>query len=361
MVEIRVDKVTKIFNAKKKEVVALKDIDLTVESGKSFGIVGPSGAGKTTLMRIIAGLDVPNTGEIYFGDQLVSKNGKLIISPEKRNIGMVFQNWALYPNMTAYDNIAFPLISHHLNKETIEKRVKDVAITLGVENVLTHYPREMSGGQQQRVSLARALVKNPSILILDEPFSNLDAAMRDSARALVKKIQDELRITTLIVSHDPADIFSIASQAGVLLDGKFVQIDSPLRIYNQPKSLGVAKLVGDIITLSGNIETEGDKKFVKVANLKFIIPNSLEPSEKITFGFRPEDVKISVNEDMTDYTNAGRVIVKVSSYSGGAFRIIVSPIETENIEIFAFSDVPYEINQSLFFYYKKDKLKLFPQ
>jgi glucose/arabinose transport system ATP-binding protein len=361
MVEIRVDKVTKIFNAKKKEVVALKDIDLTVESGKSFGIVGPSGAGKTTLMRIIAGLDVPNIGEIYFGDQLVSKNGKLIISPEKRNIGMVFQNWALYPNMTAYDNIAFPLISHHLNKETTEKRVKDVAITLGVENVLTHYPREMSGGQQQRVSLARALVKNPSILILDEPFSNLDAAMRDSARALVKKIQDELKITTLIVSHDPADIFSIASQAGVLLDGKFVQIDSPLRIYNQPKSLGVAKLVGDIITLSGNIETEGDKKFVKVANLKFIIPNSLEPSEKITFGFRPEDVKISVNEDMIDYTNAGRVIVKVSSYSGGAFRIIVSPIETENIEIFAFSDVPYEINQSLFFYYKKDKLKLFPQ
>lgn len=361
MVEIRVDKVTKIFKAKKKDVVALKDVDLTVDSGKSFGIVGPSGAGKTTLMRIIAGLDVPNEGEIYFGDQLVSKNGKLIISPEKRNIGMVFQNWALYPNMTAYDNIAFPLISHHLSKETIEKRVKDVATTLGVENVLTHYPREMSGGQQQRVSLARALVKNPSILILDEPFSNLDAAMRDSARALVKKIQDELKITTLIVSHDPADIFSIASQAGVLLDGKFVQIDSPLKIYNQPKSLGVAKLVGDIITLSGNIETEGDKKFVKVANLKFIIPHSSEPSEKIIFGFRPEDVKISVKEDMTEYTNAGRVIVKVSSYSGGAFRIIVSPIESENIEIFAFSDVPYEINQSLFFYYKEDKLKIFPQ
>ncbi|MFP3306988.1 MAG: ABC transporter ATP-binding protein, partial [Thermocladium sp.] len=159
-------------------------------SGESFGILGPSGAGKTTLMRIIAGLDVPTAGELYFNDELVAASNRLIVPPEDRNIGMVFQTWALYPNMTAYDNIAFPLKSLKISKAEEQKKINDIAEILGISHVLNHYPRELSGGQQQRVALARALVKNPSILLLDEPFSNLDARIRDSARALVRRIQN---------------------------------------------------------------------------------------------------------------------------------------------------------------------------
>ncbi|MEM0073599.1 MAG: glucose ABC transporter ATP-binding protein GlcV [Thermoplasmatales archaeon] len=355
MVSINIDDVSKIFKARTKEVKALEHVKITVNSGESFGIVGPSGAGKTTLMRIIAGLDVPTEGTVYFEDKVVSSNGKLIILPEHRNIGMVFQNWALYPNMTAFENIAFPLRSRHLKNPEIEEMVHEIAKVLGIEEVLTHYPREMSGGQEQRVALARALVKKPSILILDEPFSNLDAAMRDGARALVKRVQDRLKVTTLIVSHDPADIFSIAGKAGVLIRGKFEQVDSPLNIYNNPNNLAVAKLVGDIISFKVTIGTNGK---ANLSNLSFSLPREVNSEGKNVIGFRPEDVTVSQKDAIDGFVNAGKVKVKVSSYSGGSFKIIVAPIDNEELELFAFSDIPYAADTVLNYYYRPDRLKL---
>ncbi|MEM0127919.1 MAG: glucose ABC transporter ATP-binding protein GlcV [Thermoplasmatales archaeon] len=356
MVTIKVEAVTKVFSAKKKEVKALNDVNIIVKSGESFGIVGPSGAGKTTLMRIIAGLDVPTDGNVYFGDSLVSSKGKLIVLPEYRNIGMVFQNWALYPNMTGFENIAFPLRSRHLKNTEIEEMVHEISKVLGVEEVLTHYPREMSGGQEQRVALARALVKKPSILILDEPFSNLDAAMRDGARALVKRIQDRLKVTTLIVSHDPADIFSIAERAGVLVRGKFEQVDSPLRIYNDPKTLAVAKLVGDIISFRAVLSNNDNTAII--SNLSFILPKKIDQGNTYVIGFRPEDIAVSQKDSLEGYVGAGKVKVKVSSYSGGSFKIIVAPVDNDDLELFAFSDVPYAIDTILNYYYRPDRLKL---
>lgn len=365
MVKISVKNVTKAFKTKKKETIALEKIDMEVESGESFGIVGPSGAGKTTLMRIIAGLDVPTSGEVIFSGKVMSMDGKLIVPPEKRHIGMVFQNWALYPNLTAFENIAFPLRSEHMEENNIKEKVHEIASTLGIGEVITHYPRELSGGQQQRVSLARALVKSPSVLILDEPFSNLDAAMRDSARGMVKKLQNDLGITTLIVSHDPADIFSIASQAGVILYGQFQQVDSPLKIYNDPASLSVSKLVGEIISVKAIYVEEGSGSYLKCGNLKFELDSEnlkamrSEKLDNIEFGFRPEDVKLSNNLKIEGYENAGKVKIKVSSYSGGAFKIVVSTLTDENIELYAFNDVPFEIGTELNFMYKKERIKIF--
>lgn len=367
MVKISVSEVSKVFKTRKKETVALEQINMEVQSGESFGIVGPSGAGKTTLMRIIAGLDIPTSGEVRFEDRLMSKEGRLIVPPEKRHIGMVFQNWALYPNLTAFENIAFPLRSEHIEEDKIKEKVEETAEKLGIDKVISHFPRELSGGQQQRVSLARALVKVPSILILDEPFSNLDAAMRDSARAMVKSIQQEMRVTTLIVSHDPADIFSIAAQAGVLLNGQFQQVDSPLKIYNDPVSLPVSRLVGEFIYVNGSYVKEESISLLKSGNLKFEIePDTSSVLESdnqgmIEFGFRPEYVRVSERSKLEGYENAGKVKVKVSSYSGGAFKVVVSPLNDENIELYSFNDVPYDTGKELYLFYKKKRIKIFKE
>ena len=362
MVNITVRNVTKIFKSRNKTVVALNNVNLEVKSGEAFGIVGPSGAGKTTLMRIIAGLEVPTSGEVLFDDKVVSKDGKIIVPPEKRNIGMVFQNWALYPNLTAFENIAFPLRNQKLPEDEIKQKVQEIAEILGISHVLSHYPRELSGGQQQRVAIARALVKSPGILILDEPFSNLDANLRDSARALVKRLQEKFNVTTLIVSHDPADIFSIASRAAVLVDGKIEQLGSPIEIYNNPVSLRVAKLVGEIIAEKGVVANVNGKKVIKCGNLIFqpIFDIPANDSEEVEFGLRPEDVKISKDEKLEGFELAGKVVVKVSSYSGGAFRIVVSPIENEEIELYALSEVPMKVKDVVNLFYRKEKLKVFP-
>ncbi len=363
MVKIVVKNVNKIFRSKNKNVVALKDINLEVSSGEAFGIVGPSGAGKTTLMRIIAGLDVPTTGEVWFDGNVISKDGRILVPPERRNIGMVFQNWALYPNLTAFENIAFPLRSQKLPKDQISQKVQEIAEILGIKDVLSHYPRELSGGQQQRVSIARALVKSPSILLLDEPFSNLDTAMRDSARALVKRLQEKFNVTTLIVSHDPADIFSIASKAAVLVDGKIEQMDSPLELYNNPVSLKVAKLVGEIVTGKGIVTIISDKKAIKCDNLIFqpATESSINVSDEVEFGLRPEDVKILKDNKLEGFELAGKVAVKVSSYSGGAFKIVITPIENEEIELYVLNDVPMKVGEVVNLFYRKEKLKVFPK
>jgi glucose/arabinose transport system ATP-binding protein len=358
MVKVIIKNVTKIFKSKKKEVVALDKINLEINSGESFGILGPSGAGKTTLLRIIAGLDVPTAGELYFNDKLVAASNRLIVPPEDRNIGMVFQTWALYPNMTAYDNIAFPLKSLKISKAEERRRVYEIAEILGISHVLNHYPRELSGGQQQRVALARALVKNPSILLLDEPFSNLDARIRDSARALVKKVQSEFKITTITVSHDPADIFSVTERAGVIIHGKLVQVDKPSIIYSKPASLEVAKLIGDLVELNGRVEDRNGATYAVVDDFSFPI-NKINASN-VRLGIRLEDLKISKESSLSsDWFLVGRARVKVSSYSGGLFRVTVVPPSNDNTEVVVVTDKPFDVGEEVNLFVRLGKVLVF--
>lgn len=192
--------------------------------------------------------------------------------------------------MTAFDNIAFPLTNMKVSKSEMRQKVEEVAKVLEISSVLEHYPRELSGGQQQRVALARAIVKSPSVLLLDEPFSNLDARIRDSARALVRDIAEKLRLTVIMVSHDPADIFSISNRVGVIFQGELVQVGKPEEIYNTPKSFHVVRLIGEINELKGKVIEEDGKNILTIGNLA--IPISGEYKGEVKVGIRPENLRL---------------------------------------------------------------------
>ncbi|TRM86058.1 ABC transporter ATP-binding protein, partial [Sulfolobus sp. E3] len=354
MVDIKVEKLSKIFKKGKTEVRAVDNISITLESGTAFGVLGPSGHGKTTFLRLIAGLEEPTDGYIYFGNEVVSEPKRVVLGPEKRGIAMVFQNWALYPNMTVFDNIAFPLKLAKVPKDKIEPKVKEVADELGLGGVLNRYPKELSGGQMQRTALARALVKDPKVLLLDEPFSNLDAQVRESARALVRKIQRERKLTTLIVSHDPADIFAIANRAGVIVQGKFAQIGNPIEIYESPASEIIARLTGEINLINAKII----KNYAIVGNLNIPLDYKLDDIDEAIIGIRPDDITLS-DERKDKYMDVGMVKVKLVSYSSGIFKIIVNPISNEDIEIIVDSDEPLEIGSEKHLLIRAGKVKVF--
>ena len=364
MVTVTLKNLSKIYQTRKHTVTALDSVSLTIESGSSFGILGPSGAGKTTLMRIISGLDIPSHGQVLFNSTPVASDGRLLVPPEHRKIGMVFQNWALYPNMTAFDNIAFPLDAMKLSEEDIENRILDVSKTLSITNILDHYPREISGGQMQRVALARAIVKRPSILILDEPFSNLDARVRDSARTLVRELQRRLDITMLIVSHDPADIFSVSDSAGVLVDGKLVQNGKPMDIYRFPVSLKAARLVGDLNEFEGRAYGNGKEAGLEIGRFRIPLPNTgtLKEGAAYNIGVRPEDIRFESDmqeRESEGWVMLGKVRVRIVSYSGGLFKIIASPSDGDSLEIFTFAESPFEIGKELRFYIRPSGVRYF--
>ncbi|TRM76370.1 ABC transporter ATP-binding protein, partial [Sulfolobus sp. A20-N-F8] len=224
----------------------------------------------------------------------------------------------------------------------------------GLGGVLNRYPKELSGGQMQRTALARALVKDPKVLLLDEPFSNLDAQVRESARALVRKIQRERKLTTLIVSHDPADIFAIANRAGVIVQGKFAQIGNPIEIYESPASEIIARLTGEINLINAKII----KNYAIVGNLNIPLDYKLDDIDEAIIGIRPDDITLS-DERKDKYMDVGMVKVKLVSYSSGIFKIIVNPISNEDIEIIVDSDEPLEIGSEKHLLIRAGKVKVF--
>ncbi len=239
MARVRLVDVVKRFG----KTIAVDHVSLDIRDGEFFALLGPSGSGKTTTLRLIAGLEVPDEGEIYIDDRLVNH-----VHPKDRDIAMVFQNYALYPHMTVYENIAFPLIARRrelgLSKEDIRKRVVEIARMLGIEELLNRYPSQLSGGQQQRVALARALVRKPKVWLLDEPLSNLDAKLRLLMRAELKKLQRELGVTTIYVTHDQVEALSMADRIAVMDKGRVQQVGTPHELYYRPANTFVATFIG---------------------------------------------------------------------------------------------------------------------
>ncbi|HEV2358784.1 MAG TPA: ABC transporter ATP-binding protein [bacterium] len=220
-------------------VIAVDDISLTVGEGELVALLGPSGCGKSTALFLVAGLYRPSAGRILFGDRVVND-----VPPQNRGVGMMFQSYALYPHLTVFENIAFPLRVKRLPAGEVSRRVHEVAALAGITEVLPRRPGQLSGGQQQRVALCRALVKAPAVLLLDEPLSNLDARLREVTRAEIKRLQRELRITTLFVSHDQAEALGIADRVGVMQNGKLVAVMTPGELYDHPPSRFVAEFIG---------------------------------------------------------------------------------------------------------------------
>jgi len=239
LARVRLEKVVKKYG----RVVAVDHVDLDIKDGEFFSLLGPSGCGKTTTLRLIAGLEFPDEGFIYIDDRVVND-----VHPKDRDIAMVFQNYALYPHMTVFENIAFPLETRrkvlNLSKDEIRKMVSETARFLGIEELLDRYPSQLSGGQQQRVALARALVRKPKVWLLDEPLSNLDAKLRVLMRSELKRLQKQLGITTIYVTHDQVEAMGMADRIAVMNKGRVAQVGTPEELYSRPADIFVATFIG---------------------------------------------------------------------------------------------------------------------
>ena len=290
--KVRLENVCKNYG----KATVLKNININIERGERVIFLGPSGSGKTTLLKIIAGLESISKGNIFFDDSLVNN-----LSPSERNISMVFQNYGLYPHMTARENITFGLKMRKLPPETIRQRLESVANMLGLDNLLERLPRELSGGQQQRVALARAIVKEAPLFLLDEPLSNLDAQLRSMARVELVNIHKKIESTMIYVTHDQTEAMTIGQKIIVFSDGQVQQVGSPLEIYHRPINLFVAKFIGNPPMNLIPIRIIG--KEILFSNLKLEIPyeikNRIDWSNIYnakTLGIRPEDIHLATEK-----------------------------------------------------------------
>ncbi len=293
--EVRLEGLSKHFN----KVVAVDALTLTIEDGKLIGLLGPSGCGKSTTLFMLAGLYDPSGGAIYFGDEEVTR-----VAPEKRGIGLVFQNYALYPHMTVLDNVLFPLINLKIPKNEAKKMAYEMTELVQISELLNRKPKELSGGQQQRVAIARALVKKPRLLLLDEPLSNLDARLRIETREEIRRIQQEVHITTVFVTHDQEEAMSISDKIAVLDKGVLQQYEEPQQMYKRPANRFVAKFMGTpAINL---LEAEVNNGELRCNSVVLRRTPALADGP-VAIGIRPESFKV-VEQGFTIFVDTVEVI-----------------------------------------------------
>lgn len=288
MSAIRFQSVGKDFGA----LVVLNEITLDIQSGEFVVFVGPSGCGKSTLLRILAGLESASRGNVFIGDQRVND-----LPPKDRDIAMVFQNYALYPHMTVYQNLEFPLRNQSMPKPMRHEAIHAAASLLNIEAYLDRYPRELSGGQRQRVAMGRAIVREPRVFLFDEPLSNLDAALRSQMRKETKQLHRRLRSTMVFVTHDQVEAMTMADRIVVMKDGQLQQVGTPDEIYNAPANVFVAGFVGTpaMNILHGRIQGGADQPVFAVADSGAEIPlpaNDTRIQDVATIGVRPEHVVV---------------------------------------------------------------------
>lgn len=317
---------SKHFKDRKGNVAkAVTDLDITIPSGKLIGLLGPSGCGKSTTLYMIAGLHKPTAGKIFFGDSDVTN-----VPPEKRGIGLVFQNYALYPHLTVRKNILFPLENQKVPKEKALQLAQKYADLVDIGQLMDRKPKELSGGQQQRVAIARALIKTPKVLLLDEPLSNLDARLRLQTRVEIKRIQRETGITTIFVTHDQEEAMSISDEIVVMNNGLFQQMGKPQDVYDEPVNLFVAKFLGNpaINIFEGEIRN----KRLYIDDIEFGNGYTGDDRE-VLIGVRPESFALNMENGKLpidlDYTeHIGRDVTVVGRVEGQSITIrIIIPSE----------------------------------
>ncbi len=268
------------------DVEAASGVTLDVAAGRFLALLGPSGCGKTTVLRMIAGFETPDRGEVEIGGRRVG-GPDVFVPPEQRRIGMVFQEYALFPHLTVEQNTAFGLNGRAHRSE----RIHDVLVLVGLEGVKDRMPHELSGGQQQRVALARALAPRPEVILLDEPFSNLDAGLRDRVRQDVRRILRKAGVTAVFVTHDQEEALSLADEIAVMIDGHIMQADRPERLYRRPATHRVATFLGDANFLPG--QASNDRVECEVGTL----PLMEDAEGEVEIMFRPEDLLLTLDEN----------------------------------------------------------------
>jgi iron(III) transport system ATP-binding protein len=289
MIRVAVEGVEKRFGT----VVALKEVSVTIEPGELFFLLGPSGCGKTTLLRCLAGFYIPDRGKVLFGEDDVTR-----LAPHKRNTGMMFQSYALWPHMTVEENVAFGLEQRKVGKQELRQRVAEALDSVHMGQYAKRKPNQLSGGQQQRIALARALVIRPQCLLLDEPLSNLDAKLRLEMRQEIRRVCKDFNLTTIYVTHDQKEALSIADRMAVLHDGEILQVGAPADIYKRPRTRFVADFIGETNFIAGTVVRQGAGTLLvrtPVGELSGVAGDpeaSFSDGQAVTVSIRPECIKL---------------------------------------------------------------------
>ncbi|MBS7637443.1 ABC transporter ATP-binding protein [Candidatus Bathyarchaeota archaeon] len=323
MVEVRLERVTKRFG----RVVAVDEVTLSIRDGELFTLLGPSGCGKTTVLRIIAGLELPDSGRVYFGDRDVT-----FMKAYERRAVMVFQNYALWPHMKIYDNVAFGLRLMRLGRGEISKRVREALEMVRLEGFEDRYPNQLSGGEQQRVALARALAVEPEVLLLDEPLSNLDAKLRVEMREELRRLQKEFKITSIYVTHDQEEALSISDRVAVMNRGRIHQVGTPLEVYEEPIDPFVASFIGRASTIYGIMTgVEEGLAVVDSGGMRFKgrLLEKVPEGSRVVAIFRPEDFTFGQE---AEGLNMFEGVVDTVIFLGAHFHIRV---QVDGVELLA--------------------------
>jgi len=328
------------------DVTAVNNVSFSIEKNDFFTLLGPSGCGKTTTLRLIAGLEIPDEGKILIADQDVTY--KL---PKERNVAMVFQNYALYPHMTVKENISYPLVVRKVQRQEIEKRVRFVADSLQIGQLLDRYPQQISGGQQQRVALARAMIQTPSVFLLDEPLSNLDAKLRLEARSFLKHLYTELGTAVVYVTHDQAEAMALSTKIAVMDNGSIRQIGSPKQIYDQPANIFVASFIGN--PPMNIVPCKISNGYCLIGEQKFPLQTSWEQEYQDAYlGIRPENIQVDpVHGDL----HAQVFVIEPL----GVETIITLNVDDHQLKCLVFEDVPFAPSDRIWIKFKREKIHIF--
>jgi len=327
MAEITFDNVSKTYGD---GFLAVSDLNLDVEDGEFVVFVGPSGCGKTTALRMIAGLEEVSEGDIRIGDRVVNN-----LPPGKRDVAMVFQNYALYPHMTVAENIGFALKLRKVPKAEARKRIAETAEIIGLTDHLDRKPRQLSGGQRQRVAMGRAIVREPQVFLMDEPLSNLDAKLRVQMRAEILRIQRQLSVTTVYVTHDQVEAMTMGDRVAVLRRGVLQQFDAPQRLYEQPANLFVASFIGSpaMNMLEAKLERDGDGLVCRVGSATLKLPASVLSARPALAGYAGRSIAVGIRPEALDH--AGRMNGDDGDRLRGIVRVVeaLGPEQLAHVEV----------------------------
>lgn len=368
MANVSIRDLVKIYpgSGKNPAFKAVKKINLEIKDREFMVLVGPSGCGKSTTLRMIAGLEDITEGEIAIGDRVVNN-----VLPKNRDIAMVFQNYALYPHMTVFENMAFGLKLQKRPKAEIVERVNKAAAILGIESMLDRKPKALSGGQRQRVAVGRAIVRDPKVFLFDEPLSNLDAKMRVSMRTEISKLHARLDATMIYVTHDQVEAMTMGDRICVMKDGNIMQVDEPLQLYNHPQNMFVAGFIGSppMNFINGKLRSEGGKTVFEENNpngtpIRLVLTERLASKaasylgKDVVFGIRPEDIADAKTTPDAHSDYMAKATVEVSEPMGAETFLYLSSIAHSFIAKVHSSD-RYDIQQSVELYFEMEKAHLF--
>ena len=349
-----------IKNAVKKygQQVVIQNLDLKVNSGEFFTLLGPSGCGKTTLLRMIAGFNTIDEGDFYFNEKRIND-----LSPSKRSIGMVFQNYAIFPHMTVRKNVEFGLKNNNFPKQDLKTQTDKFLELMQIDTLADRLPHRLSGGQQQRVALARALVIQPNVLLMDEPLSNLDAKLRVEMRTVIRHLQRDVGITTIYVTHDQEEAMAISDRIAVMDGGIIQHVGTPQRIYQRPANVFVATFIGRSNLIPGTVEKKDGKWLLKTGALATQIDNldekKVQNGQKVQVSVRPEEFQVLEEKE----ENALTAMVKDIVFLGSSTQYFIKLADgSEAIMVNESSlDNPYSAGSTIFLRLNIQKINIFSE